>query len=76
MPGLLRAVQANGGKVEGLDIVAAALPPWFGSRHDPLAGAARASAPGARFRHWWSTNMGRCAASVTLEDILEESSAI
>ena len=61
---LLRAVQANGGKVEGVDIVGAGAAALVHPRHHHPAGPAAApSAPGASISPWWSTNTARCWAS-------------
>ena len=69
---LLRAVQANGGKVEGLDIVALALPPWFVPDTTTLLAQLRAFR--ARREHFALVvdEYGALRGVVTLEDILEE----
>jgi len=69
---LLRAVQANGGKVEGLDIMALALPPWFVP--DTTTLLAQLSAFRARREHFALVvdEYGALRGVVTLEDILEE----
>jgi Putative Mg2+ and Co2+ transporter CorB len=69
---LLRAVQANGGKVEGVDIVALALPPWFVPDTTTLLAQLRAFR--ARREHFALVvdEYGALRGVVTLEDILEE----
>ena len=69
---LLRAVQANGGKVEGLDITALALPPWFVP--DTTTLLAQLQAFRKRREHFALVvdEYGALRGVVTLEDILEE----
>lgn len=69
---LLRAVQANGGKVEGLDVTALALPPWFVP--DTTTLLAQLQAFRKRREHFALVvdEYGALRGVVTLEDILEE----
>ena len=69
---LLRAVQANGGKVEGLDVIALALPPWFVP--DTTTLLAQLQAFRKRREHFALVvdEYGALRGVVTLEDILEE----
>ncbi len=69
---LLRAVQASGGKVEDLDVVALALPPWFVPDTTTLLAQLRAFR--ARREHFALVvdEYGALRGVVTLEDILEE----
>ena len=69
---LLRAVQTNGGKVEGLDITALALPPWFVP--DTTTLLAQLQAFRKRREHFALVvdEYGALRGVVTLEDILEE----
>ncbi|HKF63887.1 MAG TPA: HlyC/CorC family transporter [Dongiaceae bacterium] len=69
---LLRAVQDNGGKVEGLDITALALPPWFVP--DTTTLLAQLQAFRKRREHFALVvdEYGALRGVVTLEDILEE----
>ncbi len=69
---LLRAVQANGGKVEGLDIMGLALPPWFVPDTTSLLAQLRAFR--SRREHFALVvdEYGALMGVVTLEDILEE----
>ena len=73
---LLRAVQANGGKVEGVDIVALALPPWFVPDTTTLLAQLRAFR--ARREHFALVvdEYGRCAASSPSGHSSRRSSAI
>ena len=69
---LLRAVQANGGKVEGLDITTLATPPWFIPETTSLL--AQLQAFRSRREHFALVvdEYGALMGIVTLEDILEE----
>jgi Mg2+/Co2+ transporter CorB len=69
---LLRAVQANGGRVEGLDIAKLATPPWFIPETTSLL--AQLQAFRSRREHFALVvdEYGALMGIVTLEDILEE----
>jgi Mg2+/Co2+ transporter CorB len=69
---LLRAVQVNGGKVDGLDVIALALPPWFVP--DTTTLLAQLQAFRKRREHFALVvdEYGALRGVVTLEDILEE----
>ena len=69
---VLRAVQANGGKLEGLDVIALALPPWFVP--DTTTLLAQLQAFRKRREHFALVvdEYGALRGVVTLEDILEE----
>ena len=69
---LLRAVQANGGRVEGLDITTVATPPWFIPETTSLL--AQLQAFRSRREHFALVvdEYGALMGIVTLEDILEE----
>ena len=69
---LLRAVQANGGKLESIDVIALALPPWFVP--DTTTLLAQLQAFRKRREHFALVvdEYGALRGVVTLEDILEE----
>jgi len=69
---LLRAVQANGGKVEGLDITTLATPPWFIPETTSLLAQLQAFRSRREHIALVVDEYGALMGIVTLEDILEE----